>query len=516
MATVQLRHAWPQVAVCVGFALAGAYIIAGTIFAAPSLAVEANYLSMGVNCLAFAVLGAGCLLWPYLSSLVSKPSDTKHDDGPPGATEAPASNEDVEAAQAETDAAAPKPKRAKVYYLTHMKTILTFVVVTHHVVGSFGQIAGDGTGGIQTSADPSSVLYKVSGFILGADQNYFMAAFFLVSGIFCPKSLDRKGFRDYVLDKLVRLGGPFIIYFMVLGPLLNVWTRAYAGLGVGSYSPNPGTTWFVFWLLNYSILYAIIAQVMPVIRFKMPNSVLLTVGGFVFGVVYCAVNMTPLGGGAPWNGFDLMNQWQYGLSIYIPFFAAGVIGGRNGWLESIESMSRWCKWTLRVIVGGLLLLQLLDNFHVLPWNPEGLGWLWNGLFHGVYPVGMTLMQMQLFHEFLNINTKFLGAVGVAAYAVYVIQPWFLAFWTMIYIEILKAAHVPISFAYDDYFVIFCAATCPASTGENKYNPKWDTNEWKLGSGILFGGIITVFVLAQLTVWPAAYYLRKLPVLNKML
>ena len=144
MATVQLRHAWPQVAVCVGFALAGAYIIAGTIFAAPSLAVEANYLSMAVNCLAFAVLGAGCLLWPYLSSLVSKPSDTKHDDGPPGATEAPASNEDAEAAQAETDAAAPKPKKPKLYYLTHMKTILTFVVVGFHVLCNFTGASGPG------------------------------------------------------------------------------------------------------------------------------------------------------------------------------------------------------------------------------------------------------------------------------------------------------------------------------------------------------------------------------------
>ena len=30
-----------------------------------------------------------------------------------------------------------------------------------------------------------------------------------------------------------------------------------------------------------------------------------------------------------------------------------------------------------------------------------------------------------------------------------------------------------------------------------------------------GGFAFVFVLTQLTVWPAAYYLRKLPVLNKM-
>ena len=38
----------------------------------------------------------------------------------------------------------------------------------------------------------------------------------------------------------------------------------------------------------------------------------------------------------------------------------------------------------------------------------------------------------------------------------------------------------------------------------------------LGQPMLWGGFAFVFVLTQLTVWPAAYYLRKLPVLNKML
>ena len=55
-----------------------------------------------------------------------------------------------------------------------------------------------------------------------------MAAFYLISGYFCPKSLDRKGFRKFVLDKLVRLGGPFILFSMFLGPLLYLWQFAYA------------------------------------------------------------------------------------------------------------------------------------------------------------------------------------------------------------------------------------------------------------------------------------------------
>lgn len=56
-----------------------------------------------------------------------------------------------------------------------------------------------------------------------------MAAFFFISGCFCPASLDRKGFRDFVLSKILRLGGPFFLYSMALGPGLLALTMKYAG-----------------------------------------------------------------------------------------------------------------------------------------------------------------------------------------------------------------------------------------------------------------------------------------------
>ena len=76
---------------------------------------------------------------------------------------------------------------------------------------------------------------------------------------------------------------------------------------------------------------------------------------------------------------------------------------------------------------------------------------------------------------------------------------------MIYLEILKAAHVPIIFSQNivgsvSLYSTIDAAGQPASLSE----------------GILTGGLIMVFVLTQLMVWPAAYYLRKLPVLNRVL
>ena len=524
------NDAWLQAVVCVGFLSTAVYtfgVMTGAIpstwqdavktlpasVAGPPALIPANSIVLGLNYLAFAVLGAGCLLWPFVSTLFSKPSKREED----GARETPASEQDVEAAQAaetKTNVAARKPKRPKLFYLTHMKTFLTFVVVNHHILCALN--SGDGAEGIETKADTSSVLYKLSMFIQSADQKYFMSAFFLVSGYFCPKSLDRKGFRDYVLDKLVRLGGPYLIYYIALGPLLFMWTSTYAGGDVTYFQSvsTQGPSWFILWLLNYSIIYAIIAQVMPVIRFKMPNPVLLTVGGFAFGVLYhTLVGMTALGVTLP-NMFWNMNKWTYGISIYIPFFAAGIIGGRNGWLDGIENMSRWCKWSLRVIVGCLLILQLIDAFDVINWSsPHGLGWLQDGLEFGVYPVGMTLMQMQLFHEFLNVNNTFWAAIGGAAYTVYIIHPWFLSVWLLCFVEILKLLHVPIVFTQD----VIQATTIFQTTDDDSATSALSAGApANLKECVLWSALICMFVFTQMTVWPAAYFVRKLPVLNKML
>merc|ERR1711977_767168 len=67
------------------------------------------------------------------------------------------------------------------------------------------------------------------------------------------------------------------------------------------------------------------------------------------------------------------------------------------------------------------------------------------LFIPIYTIAMTLAMMQLFHQYLNttFDKKWVVSVGAAAYAVYVIHPWVMNLFTLIFIEILKAAKVPI-------------------------------------------------------------------------
>merc|ERR1712072_783899 len=222
----------------------------------------------GVNFVLFGLLGLGCLFWPTIASWF-RPKDENKADGDDdvsvvvdsgalasAATTSPKQEKslkslDVESGNVVAPAPPATPKR-KVTYLTNVKTFLTFVVVTFHTVCIFAISAADG---IQTTQiDPNHLsresFENASSFLTGGiwfinvNQAYFMAAFYLISAYFCPKSLDRKGFRSFCIDKLVRLGGPFILYSTLLGPMMYLWCQAYAGAPL-DYTFTTGPPWFI-------------------------------------------------------------------------------------------------------------------------------------------------------------------------------------------------------------------------------------------------------------------------------
>ena len=289
----------------------------------------------------------------------------------------------------------------------------------------------------------------------------------------------------FVLDKMVRLGIPFLLMMNALGaPLYNVVVEAIEKKPMEFTVLNTDVTWFIIRLLDFSVLYAVIAQVMPVIKLKMPSPILLSIGGFVFGMIYHALDLfIPDAYQKIWYS---NNGWPKELSLYIWFFIAGIIGGRNNWLHSIENMPRRTVWFLRILVAALLpiwlALIILIYTGVVPQpDPMGLGWLIAGFTNGVYPVSMTLMQMQMFYEFFNFTTPFMSALGEAAYGVYIAQ-----FWPLV--------------------------LCPCAYAAILHVPDLTT----LSVGQIYGGIAFTFFVCHLMLWPSMWALRKLPVLNRIL
>merc|ERR1712188_135619 len=492
-----------------------------------SVAGRADAIFNGVNLVLFGLLGLGCLFWPTIASWFRPKEENEDvsvvvDSGAPVAAPAPPpaaspkqdkslKSLDVESGDVVAPAPAATPKR-KVTYLTNVKTFLTFIVVTHHTVCIFAASAADGIQTTLVDKQNMSSLQNSSSFLTGAvwfmniNQGYFMAAFYFISAYFCPKSLDRKGFRSFCIDKLVRLGGPFILYSTLLGPMMYLWCQAYAGAPL-EYNYQEGPPWFILWLLNFSIIYAVGAQFLPKVQFSMPHPLLLTAGvgpvlcGIYYGMEVATDSMYPVTG--PYDFIGGMVQWQYGLGLYVPFFLAGIVGGRNDWVKSIEEMKTWVVWTLRVIVVGFWVTKFLSTAQYtipIPGIQNFDSLLFGSLFPPFYAIPMTLALMQFFYQYFNGTPQswLMRNAGIAAYAVYVIHPLIYCAFMIAFVQILKTAGVPIVFYGLTYFTV-------GADGQPTYLP----------DGYVWGGWVFVLVLTQCAVWPLAHFMRKLPILNKM-
>ena len=92
--------------------------------------------------------------------------------------------------------------------LDRARTFLTLVVLLHHAVIPYTYFG---------HTDPKFFI----GFdmIVLATDSFFMAMFFLLSGLFVWSGLARKGPLHYLLDRLIRLGLPFAICAFTVIPV---------------------------------------------------------------------------------------------------------------------------------------------------------------------------------------------------------------------------------------------------------------------------------------------------------
>ena len=91
-----------------------------------------------------------------------------------------------------------------------------------------------------------------------------MSLFFLVSAYFSPPSLDKKGARQFILDRVRRLGLPLLVYYFVLNPSLAYISFCFRGETESGYFTfmsteahkyfGWGPLWFVFALLLLLVL----------------------------------------------------------------------------------------------------------------------------------------------------------------------------------------------------------------------------------------------------------------------
>ena len=133
------------------------------------------------------------------------------------------------------------------------------------------------------------------------------------------------------------------------------------------------------------------------------------------------------------------------------------------------------------------------------------GSLFTSFIMPVYATVITLAMIQLFHQFFNATpqSKVAQGAGQAAYMVYVIHLPIMMTAVIAMVEILKAAGLDLQIIPMGEPIV---AFFPLDASGNLA---------LLPDGLLWAGFFFTLIVTNIVVWPLGFYMRRLPVLNKM-
>jgi glucan biosynthesis protein C len=317
----------------------------------------------------------------------------------------------------------------RLYFADNLRTFIIVLVVLHHIAIIYGII-----GAFYYYEPPYNdpLAFTVLGLFVIINQAYFLGLLFLISGYFSPGSLDRKGLRRFLRDRLIRLGIPLVVFFFVLNPISAIGLyHMPASLG-GITTPltwhdyptllGLGPMWFVAMLLIFDIGYAIwwtarrhtmqrnqSTDEPPRYRAIAAFILLLAVITYLIRIVIPA---TAYVASFPTLGY---------LPQYLSFFIIGIAAVRHNWFLNVpRSMGR---------VGfALALIATITIFPVAASGgvplAAGNGYWQSAVFalwDSTVAVGMSLGLVTFFREHINWSGSRSRFLQRHAYTVYIIQ-----------------------------------------------------------------------------------------------
>jgi glucans biosynthesis protein C len=243
------------------------------------------------------------------------------------------------------------PQSGRIGFLDRYKGFLAVLVVLIHTGISYGA-AGSW---LFTEQHDVTWLKALATCIGTVAQSFALGAFFFVSACFLPRSLEKKGPGRFLLDRVLKLGIPYLLYYFLIMPALVTMAERAKGnrIPLGPYFGS-GPLWFVEALFIFSLVYLLVRLVRgssrtPIFRQGLPSAPAIVVYIAVAAATGFAVRLVfPMGSG--------VHNLQLGFfPMYIILFAAGIKAGNEKWLEKLPAM-RIGPW---IAVGAVSLVSLL-------------------------------------------------------------------------------------------------------------------------------------------------------------
>ncbi|MHA2314070.1 MAG: acyltransferase family protein [Candidatus Hermodarchaeia archaeon] len=325
----------------------------------------------------------------------------------------------------------PEPKGSRLLYLDNIKVLFTILVIFQHVMVTY---SSQGWWYYRESipTDPiSSLSFTVLIAFGGLFQASLMGLFFLLGGYFTPKSYDRKSSRRFLIERLLRLGVPLLLYFFLISPALVIIVTIFTSQ---PFSANPfdyllwGPMWYLAVLLIFTAGYVLWRQITKVdwVQRKIPEDfaipryiyLLLLAIGFGF-LTYLVRIVSPI------------DAFPFGIPVaqiiqYVFTFSVGVIAVRYQWFDKMTRRHAQI-WSATIIAA--ILIVFTSGFTFLGVSDltvftGGASWpaFLFAVLDNITSMGMMFVIIWVFYSKFNKQGSTLRNLSSSAYQMYLIHP----------------------------------------------------------------------------------------------
>ncbi|WP_367128404.1 acyltransferase [Saccharothrix sp. HUAS TT1] len=319
-------------------------------------------------------------------------------------------------------------QRSRLAAVDNLKVLLVAWVIGGHALLGYSAVGGwpyDEVNEVTFTPHAEAVLAAV----LGPSGLFLMGTFYLLSGLFTPDSLARKGARRFAADRLLRLGVPFALSALLVWPLVLWVAYRAAGHDVTPWwvfthrDPllDSGSLWFVEILLLLSLGYAL---------FGRPGTTPLTLTGghlvAVTGGVAVTTFVVRLWFPARSGQVGDLHVWWWPQLIAL--FGLGIAGARSDLARRVPD--RIWRGSRVVAVSALLSVPVVAIALGVSdlsgqAGPFLGGWRWQALLfaavEAVLVVGGSVWLLGLAQRRLTRDGPLATALARGAFAAFVVQ-----------------------------------------------------------------------------------------------
>jgi glucan biosynthesis protein C len=370
----------------------------------------------------------------------------------------------------------------RLFFIDNLRITLIVLVIAHHAGQAYGP------GGWWYFENP--VRASILGAFFTVNRSFFMSLFFMISGYFLPMSYDRKGARDFLRDRLRRLGYPLLVFFFAVfpvmmyvyylnfrhyGPLpfLVYYSQVYFGRGIrpadwtGPSWPDMtlGHLWFIEHLLIFAVCYALwrlINRPRAIVEgreWRLPRNLEIIAFILALAAVTFVVRIWyPID---KWVPFLRFIQVAFAdVPRDLSFFIIGVVAYRRNWFLNMSKKTGKVWLLLGLAAAGLCYgLNLTGHMYFSAGGLNVQSVLYD-LWEAFLCSGLCIGLLVLFREKLNSQGALAKNLAASTYAAYLFHVPILVFLqyavrhvaaaAIVKFAIVTLAAIPLTFLFSSY------------------------------------------------------------------